>query len=330
VPGSPLRLLYEHFLTSLDGEAHARARGLVQKSFSPCTLAHFAEHITSEVTDRIATAKSAGRFDAVADLAGPLPASVISAMFGVPFADRARFASWIHDVLAGVDPGRSAEVSARADAAASAYFDYMKQLVAERRAEPRADLVSELIALQESGEQMSDDELLGVLAHIFAAAIETSTGSIGALFRVLAEHPDQLALLRADATLIPRAIEEVLRFAPPVRVSPMRVCVNGTEVGGRTIEPGGLFSVWINAANRDPDAFADPDTFDVRRNPNPHLSFSRGVNFCLGAHLARLEAKLLLEITLRELTELYVPPQPLVYRDRVNVHVLRSLEVVCA
>jgi cytochrome P450 len=239
--------------------------------------------------------------DLVADYAAPLPMMVIAEMLGVPIEDRPRFLGWT-DVMLGLAQTVSGEDTERAGQAFAAATNemraYVGALVDARRMQPTGDLLSGLVQATVDGERLTEDEILGFFQVLLVAGSETTTNLIDNAVVDLLDHPAELGRLRAAPALVPSAIEEVLRHRSPGQAM-FRRARRDVVLHGRTIPAGSLVLAMIGAANRDPAAFAEPDRFDVARDPNPHLAFGHGAHFCLGAALSRLEGR----IALTELVE---------------------------
>ena len=211
-------------------------------------------------------------------------------MLGVPEGDHALFGRWSNDLGLAFSPFIAPESRERIETALLGLYDYVDRLVEERRAKPVDDLLGALIASEEAGDRLDDAELRAMVVNLLFAGHDTTKGLISIAIKLLCEHPDQFELLRADLELIPAAVEEVLRFEPPVAAIP-RVAFDDVEVGGIKVAAGDYVALSLVAANRDPQVFSDPHRFDVTRGSRDHLSFGRGVHFCLGASLARVEAE---------------------------------------
>jgi cytochrome P450 len=290
--------LFDHNLLMIDGAPHKRQRGLVSKAFTPRRVEQLRgriEAVVDELLDRVA---ARGRMDVVRDLARPLPGIVIGELLGTAAEDRDRLLHWSEELVELLDPlsGREGiEPPKRATTATAAYF---RALLAERRAEPRDDLLSAMIAAEEDGATLSEGEILALCSLLLAAGHETTVNLIGSAVLLLLRHPQERRRLQDDAGLVPSAVEECLRMEPPVQLTD-RAVVEPCELGGVRLAPGQIVAAVIAAANRDPERFPDPDRFDVARSGERHLSFGLGSHFCLGAALARLETQLALGALLR-------------------------------
>jgi len=231
--------------------------------------------------------------DVIADLALPLPATVICEMLGVPAADRDSFTRWTAAATHAISPNPfpDPDAMARAEAAALSLADYFEALIADRRKSLGDDLMSALIRVEEEGERLTTLELVSQTIGLLIAGFETTIGLIGNGVRALILHPSELAKLRERPALIEPAVEECLRWDGPIPLT-LRVLHADAEFGGKMIPKDAVVLAVLASANRDPEVFPDPDRFDVERRPNEHLAFGGGVHFCLGAHLARLEGQI--------------------------------------
>jgi cytochrome P450 len=277
---------------------HTRLRKLANPAFSPKAVAGYTDRITRTVGQLLDTAGTAGIFDLVSGFATPLPVAVINDLLGIPedtSEDFAHYGMAIGGALGGIRSLSHARELQVADAQLSKMFHSLFEL---RRREPGDDLISQLVATP--GEQISPDELLPLCDLLLLAGFETMVNTIGNAVLALSSNPDQWKALCADPeTMAPRAVEETLRFDPPVQRT-VRVALEPLELEGTAVRKGQLVVPLIGAANRDPEVYDDPSTFSLhRKNPAPHLAFSGGIHYCLGAPLARLEAT----IALRTLAE---------------------------
>jgi cytochrome P450 len=278
-------------LLRLEPPDHTRLRGLVNRAFTPRVVADLRpriEAITAELLDRAA---ARGRLDLVADLAAPLPAIVIAEMLGVPPADRERFKAWSSDLIYALDATQPPALRLRAREAGRELIEYFAGLVAERERQPRSDMITELLAAEEQGDRLDRGELLSMLALLLVAGHETTTNLIASGLFCLLRHPEQRRRLVEQPELLPGAVEEVLRFEAPIQRA-RHATREPTEIGGTLVPAGQTVTAVIGSANRDEEAFAEPDRFDVARAENQHLAFGRGPHFCLGAPLARLEGQI--------------------------------------
>ena len=291
------------WLIFMDAPRHTRLRALVSRAFTPRVVAALEPRIREISRALLDETIERGAMDLAADYAVPLPMMVIAGMLGVPVADRPRFKGWTDAMLnlAGTVSGDDAERASSAFWAASAEMEtYVADLIAAREAAPADDLLTGLVQARVDGERLTNDEILGFFQVLLVAGSETTTNLIDNAMLCFLAHPAELARLQAAPDLIPTAIEEVLRYRSPAQAM-FRRTRRPITLHGRTIPSAALVLAMIGAANRDPAAFADPDRFDVARDPNPHLAFGHGSHFCLGAPLSRLEGRIALEHLLERL-----------------------------
>jgi cytochrome P450 len=289
----PASRFTQQVIVGLDRPAHTRLRSLISKAFSPALVRNLHQRISDTVDSLLAPALDRGTFDAVTDLAFPLPLTVLGELLGIPAADRAevgRNGFELAKIFASVvvDSERLA-----ADNAVTWLRDYFGELIADRRRSPGQDLLAQLIISEEKGE-LGYSEIIDNAIFVFFAGLETSMTLISAALATLPGHPEQLARLRRDDSLLPTAIEELLRYDPPTRVTG-RIVIEPVEIGGRTLRKGRVVFLLIASANHDERQFPDPERLDVGRQPNLHLSFGGGIHYCLGAALARAEGAIVLE-----------------------------------
>ncbi|RJO69040.1 cytochrome P450 [Nocardia panacis] len=306
----------------LDPPDHTRLRRLVAQAFTPRTVRQLAPRITELVDRTLDRAAAAGQFDAVADLAYPLPVTVICELLGVPVADGDRLSEWSALMSRRLDPAARSTAAFAADPtelarASDEMYSYFEDLAARRRTDPGPDLLSQLIAAEESGDKLTHDELIGTCGLLLIAGHETTVNLIGNAILALLRDPRHLAALRADPDLAPAIVEETLRYDPPVQLAP-RIAAADMRIAGMDIRRGDLLIMLFAAAQRDPQLYPDPDRFDPGRDAR-HLAFGLGAHFCLGAPLARLEAAIALSrfAARVERPRLLVDPPP--YRDHVNL-----------
>jgi len=286
------------FMLLTDPPKHTRLRLLVSKAFTPRAIASWRpriEAVTDELLDRVA---DRGEMDVVADLALPVPATLICEMLGVPVEDRDIFTEWTADATHGLALRRGnspPEIVARVERARMGLAGYFNELIAKRRSDRRGDLLGALITAEEDGDRLAPEELLIQSIGLLIAGFETTIGLISNGLTTLVRNPDQLERLRAEPALIGSAVEECLRYSGPITWT-VRILHEPAEFGGYRMDTDEEVMVGLAAANRDPEHFDDPERFDVARYaadpaPPPHLSFGGGAHLCLGAHLARLETQ---------------------------------------
>jgi cytochrome P450 len=312
----------------MDPPDHTRVRKLVNKAFTPKRIAALRGHIEALVRELTDAALAKGRFDLIHDLAEPLPAIVIAELLGVPPEDHRQFREWSSALIAGIASPRP-EAREAATAAGQSLFGYLAETIAARRREPRDDLISAMIQAQEERDALSDAELLATSNLLLLAGHETTTNLIGNGTLALLREPDEWRRLCADPGLLPRAIEELLRFDGPVQAT-LRVALEDVAIDGHVVPEGALVLVSIGAANHDPAVFERPDALDVGRDPNPHLAFGFGTHLCLGAPLARLEAMLAFEALTRRMPGLALVDDTPRYRPNPVLRGLQRLEVEVA
>jgi cytochrome P450 len=286
--------LGKHML-NFDGAEHSRLRRLVSLEFTPRRIEALRPRI-QEISDSLIEAMRGGdSADLIDDYAFPLPFQVICELIGVPMVDRDAFRSW-SNILLDEFLARSAESAV----AASSMLSYVQDLVARKRSEPDDALLSGLIQAGHEGDRLGEDELTSLVFLLLVAGHETTVNLIGNAMLLLLRHPDRLAALRAEPGLIPAAIEEVLRFESPVKMTTLRMAAEDVTVGDTTIPAGSVVFIGLMSANRDAAVFAGADTFDPdRTDTGQHLAFGHGIHFCLGAPLARLEGRIAVEGLLR-------------------------------
>jgi cytochrome P450 len=290
-----------------DAPDHTRLRSLVAKAFTPRRIEELSGRITEIVDDILDEVERTGRTDVMRELAYPLPARVICELLGVPAADRGLVIEQAPALAVGIDPGpmRTAGVMQAADRATEILVGYLSGLIAERRARPREDMLSALIEAEEAGDRLTEDEMISTIVLLLVAGHETTANLIGNALVALHRSPDQLERWREDDSLDRSAIEELLRYDSPVQMS-MRILLEDMTVAQHAMPKGGYVVMSLGAANRDPAVFADPSKLDLARSPNPHLAFGGGAHFCIGAPLARLEARIALTSLLRRFPKMRV------------------------
>jgi cytochrome P450 len=279
------------FMLLQDGGPHTRLRKLVAKAFTPRMIEQLRPAVQQVCDASIDRVLEKGTLDVAEDLARIVPSTVICMMLGVPLVDRPRFTEWTAHATHALTAQFAPAGAARAAPALEKLTEYFTALVEERRKQLGDDLLSEMIRAEEDGDRLSSGELLVQCVGLLGAGFETTIGLISLGVRQLLLHPDELARLAADPGLIASAVEECLRFDPPI-LGTLRVLHEEVEWHGQTLPVDTPLLGLLGAANRDPRAFPDPDRFDVTRRGVPHWGFGGGAHFCLGAHLARLETQL--------------------------------------
>jgi len=311
-----------------DPPDHTRLRALVSKAFTPRVIEGMRAHIQDIVNRLLDRVEGARRMDVIADLAYPLPVTVICEMLGVPTEDQATIRQWSADVARSLDAlgvPAEAEIVTRGRVARQALGDYFRRLLPSRRKDPRDDLLSLLIAAEEQGDKLSEGELLATCILLFIAGHETTVNLIGNGLLALLHHPGERARLRDEPALIQSAVEELLRYDSPVQRT-ARITNADVELDGRPIAKGSMVVAAIGAANRDPAQFPDPDRLDLTRRENRHVAFGYGIHFCLGAPLARVEGQIALGTLLRRMPDLAVAGTP-AWRESSTLRGLKTLPV---
>jgi cytochrome P450 len=320
-----------HYLTLWavfkDPPDHTRLRGLMNRAFTPRAVEALRPNIERIVDDLLDNIVTRSATDFIADFAYPLPASVIMDMLGVPRSDLAVMKMWSDDIalfvgIARTTPGKHA----RAQAGTREMAAYFRRLVAERRAAPRDDMISALIAAEEEAQHLTEDEIVATCILLLFAGHETTANLIGNGVLALLRHPEQLAKLRARPELAASAVEECLRYDGPSGALARVVAVEH-ELGGRRLKQGERVYAWMNAANRDPRRFPDPGRFDIERTDNRHLTFGHGAHFCLGAPLARLEAQIAFPRILARLDKLALAAERFEWIDSLILRGVKHLPV---
>lgn len=309
----------------LDDPDHARVRGPIAKAFYRRVAASrgIVEHVVSEVLDGLERRE---RFDAMAEFAVTVPIDVIARILGADQSMLADFRRWSVDSFEFFNPARTPEQTERMIAGGNALFDYIERLMDARRKDAQDDLVSDLLEVAREDGGLSDADIRENCAGLLSAGNLTTTDLIGNGLWLLLTHPDERAKLTADPSLINNAIEEVLRFEPPVEIT-SRIAPREMKVGGCPVAHGQVVSPWIRAANRDPNAFDAPDRFDIARKHVPHLSFGGGPHICIGAPLARMEAQVAIPAILGRFPHLALVDETPAWRTLPFFRGLKRIEV---
>jgi cytochrome P450 len=323
IPGMGLSML------DRDPPDHTRLRSLVSKAFTPRVVETLRPRIQQVVDDLLARVEGTGSMDLIEQFAYPIPVIVICEMLGVPVEDHQQFKSWGLDIARGLDATLlpiDSDVGPRSMSARRALSDYFRELIARRRASPRADLLSGLIVAEEAGDKLNEEELLATCILLLVAGHETTVNLIGNGTLALLRNPDQLRLLRENPGLIGSAVEELLRYDGPVQRS-ARIPSEDVTIGGRTIGKGEMVMPFIGAADRDPAQFPDPDRLDITRTDNRHIAFGWGIHFCLGAPLARVEGQIAINALVQRLPRLALATEAPEHRLSLTLRGLKTLPV---
>jgi pimeloyl-[acyl-carrier protein] synthase len=324
---SPIAQVMVKQMLFLDAPAHTRLRSLASYAFTPQRVAVLREHIERIVESLLDAVESKGRMDVIADLAEPLPNVVTAEMLGVPVEDQWQLKAWSADFAEMLgnfqhNPDRVPMVL-RAVEEMTAYF---RNRIAEQRIEPREGLIQSLLTAEIQGDRLTEDEVVANSIVTMVGGQETTTNLIGNGVLALLRNPDQLQKLRADLSLIPSAVEELLRYDCPSQHT-ARLTPENTVLGGKQIHKRQAVIAVMAAGNRDPERFPDPDRLDITRTDNRHLAFGWAAHFCFGAALARIEGQAAFEAILRRLPNLKLEPGALVWRPNMGLRGLTALPV---
>jgi len=307
---------------------HTRLRKLVSLAFTPRRIDALRGQVEKVCEELLAAAPSGRDFDVVAGYALPLPLTIIAELLGIPPSDRPRFHALVRGSLPGGAPAGIFDIP-RSLPYVWLLMRYFQSLFAERRLRPREDLFSALVQAEEAGDRLSTDELLGTATLLLLAGYETTVHLISSGTLALLQHPGERARFVGDLGLAESAIEELLRYTSPVEMTPPRVALEDVTLGSVTIPKGGLVSSVLGSANRDESQFAEPERLDLGREPNKHVAFGVGHHFCLGASLARLEARIALQTLFRRwpAMRLSQPAESLRWRPALPLRGLEALPV---
>ncbi|MBA2678731.1 MAG: cytochrome P450 [Ktedonobacteraceae bacterium] len=324
---TPLAEVMVRQMLFLDAPAHGRVRGLASKAFTARRVERLRAHI-QEITDQLLDAvQQQGSMDIIADLALPLPAIVTAEMLGVPTSDWKQLTAWSADfaqVLGNFqhDP----EHATRVMHSLNAMCEYFRASVQEHRANLRDDLISAFLTAEINGDRFSEEEVIANTIVTMVGGQETTTNLIGNGVLTLLKHPEQLELLKADPSLLPSAVEELLRYESPSQHT-ARLAPADVELGGKMIRKRQAVIAVMGAANRDPERFAEPDRLDLTRQDNRHVAFARASHFCFGAPLARIEGQIALGTLLARMPHLTLKPETLTWRENLGLRGLTKLPV---
>lgn len=313
-------------MLDLEPPDHTRLRGLVQKAFMARQIERL-RPLIAELSNQLIDGMLAHGNNAnlLESFATPIPVMVIAELLGIP-ADRCNdLLSWSHAMVGMYELGRSKEQEEKAVQATQEFVAYLREYVTMRRSDPQDDLLTKLIHVEEAGEKLSEDELIANCILLLNAGHEATVNVIGNGVYALMKNPAQLKRLRSDASLIPSAIEELMRYDTPLHLF-TRWVLEDLEFGGRSFKKGEQVALILGAANRDPEQFSEPDQLDLGRTPNAHVSLGGGIHYCLGAPLARLELQTSIPILLERLPKLTLVEEPS-YKDSYHFHGLEALQV---
>ncbi len=309
----------------MDPPDHTRLRGLVAQAFSARMVESVRPKIQTAVDELLDKVAPTGQMDVIADLANPLPGIVIAEMLGVPKEDQPRFKQWANDYARFLGTlGDNPDLREAANRAVIELSDYIREVAAQRRVEPRDDLITALVQAEDEGERLTHDELVATCFLLLFAGNETTTNLIGNGTLTLLRHPEAHSMLRDNPALIRTAIEEFLRWESPVQFTD-RLVIEDIEIGGQQIYAGQAVRTILGAANRDPAQFDNPETLDITRRPNRHIAFAHGIHFCLGAPLARAEGQIAINTLVQRFPALAATTDQVEWQRN---HVFRALSTL--
>ncbi|WP_017688532.1 cytochrome P450 [Paenibacillus sp. PAMC 26794] len=310
----------------VDEPDHRRLRSLVSKAFTPRYIESLRPRVQEIADELIDQFEVEGEMDLVKDYAYPFPINVISEMLGIPQEDRPQIHVWSEAIAKGLGFGKQDPTVAQH---LRSFAEYTAQLVANKRVEPSDDLISQLIAIEEEGDRLNEDELISMITLLIFAGHETTSNLIATGSYLLLTHPEQLEQLKQDLNLVPSAVEELLRYNGPATSSGPRYATEDTELDGQSIQKGDVVIPLLKSANRDEQQFTDPEELDIARKIKRHLAFGHGIHMCLGAPLARVEGDVAFTTLLRRLPDLQlsIPQEEIHWHSALSSQGLASLPV---
>ncbi|MEU6069261.1 MULTISPECIES: cytochrome P450 [Streptomyces] len=317
----PFHVLNDHGMLDLEPPDHTRIRRLVSKAFTPRTVERLGPYVGELAGELVSALVAAGGGDLLKDVAEPLPVAVIAEMLGIPESDRAQLRPWSADICGMYELNPSQDTAAKAVRASVEFSDYLRELIGARRKEPGEDLISGLIAAHDEGDRLTEQEMISTAVLLLNAGHEATVNATVNGWWALFRNPAQLAALRADQSLIPSAIEELMRYDTPLQLFE-RWVLDEIEIDGTTIPRGAEIAMLFGSANHDPAVFTAPESLDLTRGDNPHISFSAGIHYCIGAPLARIELAASMTALLEKAPRLSLAAEP----QRKPNFVIRGLE----
>ncbi|GAA3567650.1 MULTISPECIES: cytochrome P450 [Streptomyces] len=317
----PFHVLNDHGMLDLEPPDHTRIRRLVSKAFTPRTVEQLKPYVRQLAGELVAGLVEAGGGDLLTDVAEPLPVAVIAEMLGIPESDRGQLRPWSADICGMYELNPSPETAEKAVRASVEFSDYLLELIAARRKEPGEDLISGLIAAHDEGDRLTEQEMISTAVLLLNAGHEATVNATVNGWWALFRNPGQLSALRADHSLIPSAIEELMRYDTPLQLFE-RWVLDEIEIDGTTIPRGAEIAMLFGSANHDPEVFEAPAALDLTREDNPHISFSAGIHYCIGAPLARIELAASMSALLEQAPTLRAAEDP----ERKPNFVIRGLE----
>ena len=322
---APFWHLINHGILDMEPPDHTRVRRLVSKAFTPRMVEAMREPVQRLMDAAIEGVRGVGEFDLIPTIAEPLPVSVIAELLGIPDGDRQLLRPWSADICRMYELHPTEDDASAAVSASIEFSDYLRVLSRHRRIHPEADLISEMAVVVDEGDRLTEDELVGTCVLLLNAGHEATVNVTGNGWWTLFRHPEALARLRADPQLVPRAIEELMRWDTPLQMFE-RWVLEDVDINGQAVPRGAELGLLFGSANRDPAVFDRPDELLLDREPNPHVTFGAGIHFCLGAPLARLELETSFRTLLRELPRLELVEEP-TWKPNYIIRGLESLRV---
>jgi cytochrome P450 len=324
---SPIAKVMVKQMLFLDPPTHTRIRGLASFAFTPRRVEVLRTHIRDIVKSLIDAVSDSGKMDVIADLAEPLPYTVTAEMLGVPVEDAPQLKAWSQDFAEMLGNFQhNPEHASRVRRSVEAMTQYFEAAIEQIRSHPREGLIQSFLTAEIDGDRFTDEEVIANTIITMVGGQETTTNLIGNGVLTLLRHPEEYQRLRTDPSLIPSAVEEMLRFEPPSQHT-ARIAPADLEMGGKQIRKGQAAIAVMAAGNRDPERFREPDRFDITRKDNRHLSFGWAAHFCFGAALARIEGQASFEAILERMPNLQLTPEPLVWRTNLGLRGLTALHV---
>ncbi|WP_328692975.1 cytochrome P450 [Streptomyces phaeochromogenes] len=317
----PFHVLNDHGMLDLEPPDHTRIRRLVSKAFTPRTVERLRPYVDGLASELVGELVAAGGGDLLTVVAEPLPVAVIAEMLGIPEPERAQLRPWSADICGMYELSPSEETAEKAVRASVEFTEFLRELIAVRRKEPGDDLVSGLIAAYDEGDRLSEQEMISTCVLLLNAGHEATVNATVNGWWALFRNPGQLAALRADRGLVGTAVEELMRYDTPLQLFE-RWVLDEIEVDGTVIPRGSEVALLFGSANHDPAVFAEPESLDLSRPENPHISFSAGIHYCIGAPLARIELAASMGALLDQAPSLRLAAEP----ERKPNFVIRGLE----
>jgi cytochrome P450 len=322
-------MLFSHHLLNMDPPDHTRMRQLIQKAFTPKLVEAMRPRLEARANELLDKFIPEGKMDIINDYALPLPISIISELLGIPRKDQNLFRRWSNIIL-NMDMDVSPEERFKLiPEAIGGFTNYLYAIFEERRKQPENDLITSLLQAKEDNEMLNERELMSTIFLLFAAGYETSVNLIGNGVLLLLQNEEQLNSLRKDPNLIQGAIDEILRHDPPVLLSSERYPLEDVEINGTLIPKGDLVLICMGSANRDENRFENPDSFDITRKDNKHLSFGHGIHYCIGASLGKLEGEIAINTLLSRIPHFSLAEdKEIKYKMNSIMRSLQNLHVV--